>query len=50
MVMNKQTKILMDTVIYLANKVWDIIEENELQDEQEVLSWLDTLNEISIRG
>ena len=50
MVMNKQTKILMDTVIYLANKVWDIVEENELQDEQEVLSWLDTLNEISIRG
>lgn len=50
MVMNKQTKILMDTVIYLANKVWDIIEENELQDEQEVLSWLDTLNEISVRG
>lgn len=50
MVMNKQTKVLMDTVIYLANKVWDIIEENELQDEQEVLSWLDTLNEISIRG
>lgn len=49
MVMNKQTKILMDTVIYLANKVWDIIEENELQDEQEVLSWLDTLNEISVR-
>ena len=48
--MNKQTKILMDTVIYLANKVWDIIEENELQDEQEVLSWLDTLNEISVRG
>ena len=48
--MNKQTKILMDTVIYLANKVWDIVEENELQDEQEVLSWLDTLNEISIRG
>jgi len=40
----------MDTVIYLANKVWDIIEENELQDEQEVLSWLDTLNEISVRG
>lgn len=40
----------MDTVIYLANKVWDIVEENELQDEQEVLSWLDTLNEISIRG
>jgi len=39
----------MDTVIYLANKVWDIIEENELQDEQEVLSWLDTLNEISVR-
>lgn len=50
MVMNKQTKVLMDTVIYLANKVWDIIEENELQDEQEVLSWLDTLNEISVRG
>lgn len=50
MVMNKQTKILMDTVIYLANKVWDIVEENELQDEQEVLSWLDTLNEISVRG
>ena len=48
--MNKQTKILMDTVIYLANKVWDIVEENELQDEQEVLSWLDTLNEISVRG
>jgi hypothetical protein len=40
----------MDTVIYLANKVWDIVEENELQDEQEVLSWLDTLNEISVRG
>ena len=50
MVMNKQTKILMDTVIYLANKVWEIVEENELQDEQEVLSWLDTLNEISVRG
>ena len=40
----------MDTVIYLANKVWDIVEEKDLQDEQEVLSWLDTLNEISIRG
>ena len=50
MVMNKQTKILMDTVLYLANKVWDIIEENELQDEQEVLNYLDELNEISIRG
>lgn len=50
MIMNKQTKVLMDTVIYLANKVWDIVEENELQDEQEVLSWLDTLNEISVRG
>lgn len=50
MVMNKQTKVLMDTVIYLANKVWDIIEENELQDEQEVLNYLDELNEISIRG
>lgn len=48
--MNKQTKILMDTVLYLANKVWDIIEENELQDEQEVLNYLDELNEISIRG
>lgn len=48
--MNKQTKILMDTVLYLANKVWDIIEENELQDEQEVLQYLDTLNEISVRG
>lgn len=48
--MNKQTKILMDTVIYLANKVWDIIEENEWQDEQEVLQYLDTLNEISVRG
>lgn len=47
--MNKQTKILMDTVLYLANKVWDIIEENELQDEQEVLNYLDELNEISIR-
>lgn len=50
MVMNKQTKVLMDTVIYLANKVWDIIEENELQDEQEVLNYLDELNEISVRG
>ena len=50
MVMNKQTKILMDTVIYLANKVWDIVEENELQDEQEVLNYLDELNEISVRG
>ena len=50
MIMNKQTKILMDTVLYLANKVWDIIEENELQDEQEVLQYLDTLNEISVRG
>lgn len=49
MVMNKQTKILMDTVIYLANKVWDIIEENEWEDEQETLTWLDILNEISIR-
>lgn len=48
--MNKQTKILMDTVIYLANKVWDIIEENELQDTQEVLNYLDELNEISVRG
>lgn len=50
MVMNKQTKVLMDTVLYLANKVWDIIEENELQNEQEVLDYLDELNEISIRG
>lgn len=40
----------MDTVIYLANKVWDIIEENELQDTQEVLNYLDELNEISVRG
>jgi len=39
----------MDTVIYLANKVWDIIEENEWEDEQETLTWLDILNEISIR-
>lgn len=48
--MNKQTKVLMETVLYLANKVWDIIEENELQDEQEVLDYLDELNEISVRG
>ncbi len=48
--MNKQTKILMDTVLYLANKVWDIIEENELQNEQGVIDFLDSLNEISIRG
>ena len=50
MVMNKSIKILMDTVLYLANKVWDIIEENELQDEQEVLNYLDELNEISVKG
>lgn len=48
--MNKSTKVLMDTVIYLANKVWDIIEENELQNEQDVIDFLDELNEISIRG
>lgn len=47
--MNKQIKVLMDTVLYLANKVWESVEENELQDEQEVLDWLDSLNEISIR-
>ena len=50
MVMNKSTKVLMDTVLYLANKVWDIIEENEWQDEQEVLNYLDELNEISVKG
>ena len=49
MVMNKSTKVLMDTVTYLANKVWDIVEENEWQDEQDTLDWLDNLNEISIR-
>lgn len=48
--MNKSIKVLMDTVLYLANKVWDIIEENELQDEQEVINYLDELNEISVRG
>ena len=48
--MNKSIKVLMDTVLYLANKIWDIIEENELQDEQDVLNYLDALNEISIRG
>lgn len=40
----------METVIYLANKVWEIVEENELQDDPEIIDFLDSLNEISIRG
>lgn len=40
----------MDTVLYLANKIWDIVDEENLQDSQEVIDFLDNLNEISIRG
>lgn len=47
--MNKSTKILMDTILYLTSKVLEIIEENDLQNEQDVLDFLDSLNELSVK-
>lgn len=39
-----------DEIILLLEQVWNIIEKEELENTQEVLDFLDKLNEYSIRN
>lgn len=36
--------------IQMLNEIWKQIEKSGMKDEQFVLNWLDTVNEISIRN
>lgn len=36
--------------ILALEKLWSMIEQAEMQNEQFVLDWLDSLNDISIRN
>lgn len=36
--------------IKMLNELWNMITEFDLQDSQEVLNWLDSINEISVRN
>lgn len=36
--------------ISMLEELWRLIKKENMQDEQFVLSWLDTINEISVRN
>lgn len=44
-VTNRMNKSLKD-----LNEIWNMIKDNNLENSQEVLDWLDNLNEISVRN
>ena len=46
----KMLEDLMDESIKLLDEIWTYIKENDLENNQKVLDWLDTINEISIRN
>ena len=46
----KMLEDLMDESIKLLDEIWTYIKENNLENNQKVLDWLDTINEISIRN
>lgn len=43
-------KRLLNKSIKQTEKVWRCIKRNKLEHRQEVLEWLDKLNEISVRN
>lgn len=46
----KMLEDLMDESVKLLDEIWTYIKENDLENNQKVLDWLDTINEISIRN
>lgn len=46
----KMLEDLMDESVKLLDEIWTYIKENDLENNQKVLNWLDTINEISIRN
>ena len=46
----KMLEDLMDESVKLLDEIWTYIKENNLENNQKVLNWLDTINEISIRN
>ena len=46
----KMLEDLMDESVKLLDQIWTYIKENDLHNNQKVLDWLDTINEISIRN
>lgn len=46
----KMLEDLMDESVKLLDEIWTYIKENNLENDQTVLNWLDTINEISIRN
>lgn len=36
--------------IHVLEEIWTMIEKTEMQNEQFVLDWLDSINDISIRN
>lgn len=46
----KMLEDLMDESVKLLDEIWTYIKENNLENNQKVLDWLDTINEISIRN
>ena len=49
---NKKNQLyhLCKASIHMLNELWRMIENQEMQNEQFVLDWLDEINEISIRN
>ena len=46
----KMLEDLMDESVKLLDEIWTYIKENDFENNQKVLDWLDTINEISIRN
>lgn len=46
----KMLEDLMDESVKLLDEIWTYIKENDLENNQKVLDWLDIINEISIRN
>ena len=40
----------MNQSVEMLNNIWQYAKDNNLENYQEVLQWLDTINEISIRN
>ena len=46
----KMLEALMDESVKLLDEIWTYIKEHDLENNQKVLDWLHTINEISIRN
>ena len=46
----KMLEDLMDESVKLLDEIWTYIKENDLENNQKVLDWLDTKNQKSIRN